>query len=129
LGFFFNHIRGRNGLLKGLSLWAAISAPKVALLLLQAAPLAAFKTLGLSIMLSFAFCTLLGGIADYRTMRAHGFKLRDLLVVHELPWVSVYATSVAAALVSAAITLLSGQLGEIAKQVISNFSPAIGHGQ
>jgi hypothetical protein len=97
-------------------------------LLLRAAPLPAFKALGLSVMMLFAFCTLLGGIKDYRTMRAHGFRLRDLLVVHQLPWVSVYATSVAAALVSAVITLLSGQLGEIAKQLISNLGPSAGQG-
>jgi hypothetical protein len=122
LGFFFNHIRGRNGLQKGLALCACLVAASLAVPLLTATPLAELQSTFIWAMMAFAFCGMLGGVEDYRTLRDHGFRLRDLAALHDFPWLSVYASSIAAALISGGLSLLSGKLGDVAKLFAAGIS-------
>jgi len=120
-GFYYPQIRGANGLQKGLAVCASLLIPSFALPLLKATPLLLLQSTLVWGAQVFAFCTLLGGVDDYRTLRDHGFRLRDLFTLHELPWLSVYASSIVAALASGILSLLSGKLGEVAKLFVQGF--------
>ena len=114
-GFFYVHIRGQSGLSKGLAMCVAVVAPVSVYRLLNVPSLNELRPFLLWAIQMFAFCTLLGGAADYRTLREHGYQLRDLLTLNNLPWISVYASSIVAALVPAVIALVSGKLGDVVK--------------
>lgn len=114
-GFFYIHIRGSSGLRKGLALSAAVILPAGVYQLLNAPDLDQLQPFLFWMTQVFAFCTLLGGVADYRTLQAYGYRLRDLLTLNNLPWISIYATSIVAAITPILITLISGKVAGVAK--------------
>ena len=64
----------------------------------------------------FLFCSLLGLLAvDYRLLRKSGFKFRDLRVVHDLPTLSAYASTVMAALIPGVVALFTGRLTDFVR--------------
>jgi hypothetical protein len=114
-GYFYVHIRGTNGLKKGLAMSAAVIVPAALFRFLNVPSLDQLRPFFLWITQVFVFCTLLGAVADYRVLREHGYKLRDLLTIHNLPWISIYASSVVAALAPSLVALVSGRMGDLAK--------------
>jgi hypothetical protein len=126
-GYFFAEIRGRNGVEKGFVLFAALLAPALILPILNAAPMANLAPFAIWSTQVLAYCILLGGYEDYRTLRAADFTLRDLVTMLELPWLSVYASSVVAALVTGVVGLLNKQVGEAAKLFLDAFGGGAGH--
>jgi hypothetical protein len=125
-GYYFNEIRGTNGLTKGFALSASLLLPSIVLPLLNTTPLATVQPLLIWGTQVVAFSTLLGGIEDYRTLREADFSLRDLVTLHELPGLSVYASSILAAVASGVAGILSGKLGEVAKLFIDTLGKGPG---
>jgi hypothetical protein len=114
-GFFFAHLRGTTGLGKGLTMWLALTIPFLALRLLRTDPLTDFQSFLSWTGQVFLFCTLLGLLAfDYGLLRQHGFRARDLVTIHNVPTLSAYASTVIAAVGSAVVTLLSGNVPRMA---------------
>jgi len=114
-GFFYVHIPGRSGLKKGLAVSAAVILPAGVYRLLNVPTLGELRPFLFWMTQVFAFCTLLGGVSDYRTLHKYGYKLRDLLTLHNLPWISIYASSIVAAVTPAIIALVSGKVGDVTK--------------
>ena len=114
-GYFYPWLRGDSGLQKGLCLGFAVIAPTLVLRLLHTPGIEELRTLGIWAMQVLPFCALLGAFADFRALHAYGFRVRDLVTLYELPWLSVYASSLAAAVISGILGLLSGKLGDVLK--------------
>ena len=50
---------------------------------------------------------------DYRLLRQNGFKLRDLTLIHNFTFLSVYASTIIAAITPTIIALMTGRINEV----------------
>jgi hypothetical protein len=115
-GYFLVHLRGNNGLAKGIRLFVALSIPFAIYRVLETQSLAHMRPFILWAAQLFLFCSLLGLLAvDYRLLRKSGFKFRDLRVVHNLPTLSAYASTVMAALIPGIVALFTGRLTDFVR--------------
>ncbi|MES1240397.1 MAG: hypothetical protein ABUT39_02155 [Acidobacteriota bacterium] len=115
-GFYYASLRGRSGLSKGIHLFFALGLPFAVYRLLNAQSLTDMRSFLLWATQLFLFCSLLGLIAfDHRLLRSHGFRVRDLTAVHDVPALSAYASTALAALVPTVTALITGKFGELVK--------------
>jgi hypothetical protein len=115
-GYYYAHIRGTTGLTKGANLCSAIVLPFLAYRLLSTETLQDMWQFLLWAAQVFLFCTLMGLVAfDYRLLRANGFRARDLLAVHNVPVLYAYSSTVAAAVGSAVVAIITNRVTDLAK--------------
>ncbi len=101
---------------KGANLCIAIVLPFLAYRLLSTEALKDMWQFLLWAAQVFLFCTLMGLIAfDYRLLRANGFRARDLLAIHNLPVLYAYSSTVAAAVGSAVVAIITNRVTDLAK--------------
>ena len=114
-GYFYPHIRGSNGIQKGLSLFLTIVAPELVLNALRS-PLdtTSWSSLTFWTMQIFVHTMLLGMIVgDFAIMRLHGFKWSQLLEFYRLTSLSAWVSSVLLAIAAVVSTLITSGAGQI----------------
>jgi hypothetical protein len=114
-GYFYPHIRGHNGIQKGLVLFLTIVVPDLIWTAL-ALPLDQdnWLSFGFWVLQIFVHAMLLGMIAgDFAVMRANGFRWSQLLEFYRLSSLSAWASSVILALAAAAGTLITSGATQI----------------
>jgi hypothetical protein len=112
-GYFYDHLRGENGLEKGMVMFAGLVLPFLVYRVINAQTISEMNSFIQWALQIFLFCSLLGIlVGEYRLIRRRGQPLRDLLALHNLPVLSVYLSGVVAALVPAVIAVITGRLGE-----------------
>lgn len=110
-GIFFPYLRGHTGLTKGFQFAFLLVLPHLVLRVLEAQDLADMRPLILWSMQIMAFMSLLGLLAgDWRLLKSNGLRARNLLLVHNLPFLSAYASIIMAAAVSGVAGLVQGRL-------------------
>jgi hypothetical protein len=115
-GFYYAHIRGSTGLAKGINLSIALVVPFLAYRLLTTQAGSDMWQFFLWAAQVFLFCSLIGLIAfDYRALRANGFRGRDLMMVHNIPVLYAYSSTVVAALGSAVIAVVTNRATDLFK--------------
>lgn len=115
-GYYYAHIRGTTGLTKGANLCFAIVLPFLAYRLLSTETLTDMWQFLLWAAQVFVFCTLVGLIAfDYRLLRTNGFRARDLLAIHNVPVLFTYSSTMAAAVGSALVAIITNRVTDLAK--------------
>jgi hypothetical protein len=125
-GYFYVHLNGNSGLIKGLYLCGAIVLTFAVYPLLNAQSLEQLQPFLLWTAQVFLFCTLLGLLAaDYRLLRQNGFRTRHLLVVHNLPALSVYASTVVAAVAPTVLALVTGRLNDLVTFFLNTVLPKV----
>lgn len=125
-GYYYVHLRGNSGLVKGLYLFVGLAVPFAVYRLLSTQSLEEMRPFFLWVTQVFLFCTLLGLLsADYRLLRQNGFQMRDLLAVHNLPVLSVYASSVVAAVTPTIIAIITGRLGDVVTFFLETVLPRV----
>lgn len=128
-GFFYAHLRGASGLTKGINLCAALVIPFFGYRLLSTQNLQDMVPFFLWAAQVFMFCSLIGILAfDYRLLRRHDFRARDLITLHNLPAISAYASTVIAALASGLVALLTNRFTDLARFFIDAIIGAGGGG-
>ena len=125
LGYYYAHIRGTSGLAKGVNLWIALMIPFTTYRVLSGQSLTDMWPFFLWSGQVFLFCTVLGLVAfDYRVLRTNGFRARDLVPVHNFFALSAYGSTVAAALASALVAVLTNRVPDLVKFVLQTFGRA-----
>jgi hypothetical protein len=124
-GYFFVHVTGRTGFGKGLAVFIGLVTPLALHKLLYTPTVSELKPFVLWATQIFVFCTMLGIASDYRILKRSGYKLKDLLTLHNLPWISVYASSILVAVVPTAVALVTGKLNEVVKFFIETVLPTV----
>jgi hypothetical protein len=110
-GIFFPYLRGHTGLTKGFQFSYLLVLPHLVLRVLEAQDLSDMRPMILWSMQILAFMSLLGLLAgDWRLLKSNGLRPRNLLLVHNLPFLSAYASVIAAAAVSGVAGLVQGRL-------------------
>jgi hypothetical protein len=113
-GIFFPYLRGRTGLTKGAQFAVLIVIPSFVLRVLEAQDFSDMRPLILWSMQILGFMSLLGLLAgDWRLLKTNGLRPRNLLLVHNLPFLSAYASVIIAALVSGVAALVQGKLKDL----------------
>lgn len=113
-GIFFPYLRGRTGLTKGAGFACLLMIPHFVLRVLEAQDFADMRPLLLWSLQILGFMSMLGLLAgDWRLLKSNGLRARNLLLVHNLPFLSAYASVIAAALVSTVAGLLQGKLKDL----------------
>jgi hypothetical protein len=109
IGYFFPFLRGRNGLEKGFTVFAALIVPTVVITAFSVMgnPGAGVRLLALALQL-FVHCVLLGlVIGDYAAVRRAGLGWRHLLEFHGLGAVAGWGSSLLVAIGAAVTTLVA----------------------
>jgi len=128
-GYFYIHLRGNNGLTKGLVLFVGLVIPFAAYRLLSAQTLQEMRPFLLWATQIFLFTTMLGLLGvEYRLIRQHGYQMRDLLAAHNLPALSVYVSTVIAALAPTIIAAVTGRLGDVVEFFLNTVLPRVPSG-
>jgi hypothetical protein len=127
-GYYYVHLRGNSGLAKGLFLFLGLVVPFAALGVLRTQSVEEMRGFFLWMTQVFLFCTLLGLFMDYRILRENGFNIRDLLAVHNLSVLSVYGSSVIAAVIPTVIAILSGRLSDVVTFFLNTVLPRVSAG-
>lgn len=113
-GIFFPYLRGKTGLTKGAQFAVLLVIPSFVLRVLEAQDFSDMRPLILWSMQILGFMSLLGLLAgDWRLLKTNGLRPRNLLLVHNLPFLSAYASVIVAALVSGAAALVQGKLKDL----------------
>jgi len=113
-GIFFPYLRGRTGLTKGAQFAVLLVIPSLVLRVLEAQDFSDMRPLILWSMQILGFMSLLGLLAgDWRLLKSNGLRPRNLLLVHDLPFLSAYASVIVAALVSGVAALVQGKLKDL----------------
>ncbi|MDA8139056.1 MAG: hypothetical protein M0036_10425 [Desulfobacteraceae bacterium] len=113
-GFMAVALRGDTGLSKGLHLFAAIAIPFAVYRFLAMHTLQEMHAFGMWIAQVFLFFTLLGILSmEYRLLRKNGLGLDKLKLIHNLPTLSAYGSSLVAAVIPAIVAILSNRISEI----------------
>jgi hypothetical protein len=119
-GFFFTHIRGRSGLIKGIIFAGAIIIPFAGYQLVALRDPLELRAFIIWAAQIFLFCSVLGlWIGDVRLLKKNGYGIKDVVYVHNVPMLSAYSSAVAAAIGSAIITVLSGSVQDLSKFFIN----------
>ena len=120
-GYFYHMLKGRNGIEKGfwLSLLIIISRASPAILFADDIQQAS-RLLTWSVQV-FIYCMLLGFFAfDYRILKKSGYGWREVGLIYNLAYLSTFGSGLLAALLG----VLSGQLQELFKSILSTlFNP------
>jgi len=125
-GYFYVHIRGNSGLTKGLMMFAGLVVPFTVYRLLTTQSLTDMQPFIIWGTQVFIFCTLLGLLAiDYRLIRENGYGIKNLLAIHNLPFLSVYASSVIAAVVPTLVALTSDRVVDVFKFFLETVLPQV----
>jgi hypothetical protein len=125
-GYFFTHLRGHTGLAKGVHLFLALTVPLAVWRLLVAQSLTDLRPFLLWASQVFLFCSILGLAAfDYRAVRPYGRGVRDLTAVHNIPALSLYGSSLVAALVPALIALFTGRVKDLVAFFLNEVLPRV----
>jgi hypothetical protein len=125
-GYFFTNLRGHTGLAKGVNLFLALAVPLAIWRLLSAQSFDDLRPFLLWTSQLFLFCSLLGLIGfDYSTLRRHGGRVGDLTAVHKLPALSVYGSSLIAAVVPAVIALFTGRVKDLVAFFLNELLPRV----
>jgi hypothetical protein len=123
-GLFYGALRGKTGLSKGARLSLLIIIPCFVHRLLGGQSLELLKPQLIWAAEVFLFLSFLGLWAgDWRLLRINGFRAKNLLLIHNLPLLSVYASTVLAALISSGVALLTGGL----QSILASFFKGFGH--
>ncbi len=125
-GYFYVHLRGDTGLTKGLHLFVMVATPFAVYRLLGTPTLEQMRPFLLWAAQLFLFCTLLGLLAfDYGLLRKNGFRFKDLRLIHDLPVLSAYASTVVAAVVPAVAAILTGEVKDLVSFFLENILPRV----
>jgi hypothetical protein len=124
-GYFFPLLRGRTGLSKSISFFAAAVAPSV--LSTLASPHAAGQQWHSAALLAIQlliFALTMGLLADLAVLRKHGFNADRLVDVHSLWTISAWASSFAIAIGTGIATILLAGLQPFVIGVITPSPPS-----
>jgi len=123
-GFFYPYILGKNGLRKGLCLFAVVLLSSLPILSISNTSAAEWQASLFWIMQMFVECMLLGLVSfDYMILRLGRYDWRMLFEVHDLSSIGVTVTSIAAAIGVAVTTLLSSQAASLVATALQLFIP------
>ena len=114
-GYFYPHIRGKNGIQKALAMFLTVVVPELIWTAL-ARPVDAenWVSFGFWTLQIFVQMMLLGMVAaDLSTMRSHGYKWSHLLDFYRLSSLSAWVSSVILAIAAAASALITSGATEI----------------
>jgi hypothetical protein len=115
-GLLFANLRGQTGLTKGLHLFLAIGIPFLTYRLLGAESLGDLRPFAFWITQLFVFFGLLGVLAgDLRLLRLAGLPAGRLRLVHRLPALYAFGSTVAAAILPTFLAAVAGRFGEAVK--------------
>ena len=99
---------------KGIRLFAAIVIPFAVYRFLAMHTLQEMQPFIIWVTQVFLFFSLLGLLAvEYRLLRKHSVGLDKLRLIHDLPTLSVYGSSLIAAVIPAIVAILSNRISEI----------------
>lgn len=114
-GYFYNLIRGRNGLEKGFFYFVTLVVPSLAMnLLLYPLDISAWLSFGFWALQVFLHSLLLGLFAgDYETLRRDRFRWYNLIEVYNLTSLSAWVTSILIALGAAIQAMISTDVGDL----------------
>ncbi len=125
-GALLSRLRGTSGLGKGVGFFFALALPFLIYRVLGTESINEMRLFLLWAGQLFVFCTTLGFLAlDYRLLRDSGFGLRDLRIIHNLPALSAFASTVIAAIVPAVAALLAGRVTDLARFFIDSILPSL----
>ena len=116
-GYFYPHIRGKNGIQKALVMFVTIVVPELVWTAL-AKPMdpANWVSFGFWTLQIFVHTMLLGMVAgDHSIMRSHGFKWGHLFDFYRMSSLSAWASSVILAVAAAVSTLITSEATQILK--------------
>jgi hypothetical protein len=113
--FFYPHIRGRNGIEKGLTLTVALIAPAlVGTILWHARVSAVWLSLLFWSLQAFICCMTIGvGLGDIGALRRAGKGPRSLVEIYNLGTLTAWSSSLAIAIGAAVTTALATQAGSL----------------
>ncbi len=126
-GYFYPHLRGENGISKGLYLFLAVVAPMFAAttLAMPTNP-EAWTSFSFWALQLFIHCMLLGVFAgDYETLRASGLEWQHLVDVHNLGALTAWGSSLLIAVGAAATTAATSQAGALIMQALKVVAPEL----
>ena len=114
-GYFYPHIRGKNGIQKALVMFVTIVVPELVwTALAHPVDYANWVSFGFWTLQIFVHTMLLGMIAgDHSIMRSHGFKWGHLLDFYRMSSLSAWASSVVLAIAAAATTLITSEATQL----------------
>ena len=123
-GYFYPYLRGRNGMQKGLWLWAMAVLPSLPLALINNSTLLQWQGLLLWALQMFIHCMLLGLVAfDYMTLRQGYRDWQMLFELHGIPSVGISISSILLAAGTAITALFQAQTQEIIKMALTFILP------
>ena len=126
-GYFYEYIRGEDGLSKGLWLSFAIIAPSLPVALLTFQNLSDWQSLLFWCLQVFIHCLLIG-LIGFEFSRIYRIGYRDwryIFDIHGLPTIGVSVSSLIAAIGLTTTTLLSSQATEIVTRAIQLAFPEL----
>ncbi len=119
-GYFFELIRGHSGISKGLWLSAVILIARIGPAILFADSLEQIASVLTWAVQVVVFCVALGFFAfDYRVLKQNGFDQGEAKLIYNLAFLSTSGSGLAAALIG----VLTGQLQEFFKKLLSGIFP------
>jgi hypothetical protein len=124
-GYFFPLLRGRTGLSKSISFFAAAAAPSVLSTLASPHPGAQqWHSAALLAIQLLIFALTMGLLADLAVLRKHGFTADRLVDVHSLWTISAWASTFAVAIATGIATIIIAGLQPFVIGVITPSPPS-----
>lgn len=118
-GYYYRCLKGSSGLSKGVALSIALVLPQLVLRLLLADQMVDLRYFFYWAGQVFAFCTVLGVTAfDYETLRRNGYSWQHLTALHNVPALSAFGSSLAAAIIPALVAIFQGKVADVMKLVL-----------
>ena len=116
-GYFYPHIRGKNGIQKALVMFVTIAVPELVwTALARPVDYANWVSFSFWTLQIFVHTMLLGMVAgDHSIMRSHGFKWGHLFDFYRISSLSAWASSVILAIAAAASTLITSEATQLLK--------------
>jgi hypothetical protein len=126
LGYFYPHVRGSNGILKGLYFFIFIFVPMLAAnAVANPTDATAWATFALWALQLFIQCMLLGFVTgDYETLRRAGLGWRHLIDVHNLGSLAAWGSSLLVAVGAAVTTLFTSGAASLISSGLNVLLPA-----
>lgn len=123
--YFFPLLRGKSGLGKSISFFAASVAPSILSTLASPHPVGEqWHSAGLLAVQSLIFALTMGLLADLAVLRKHGFTAGRLVDLHSLWTVSAWASSVVVAVATGVATIVLAGLQPFVIGVITPSQPS-----
>lgn len=125
-GYFFNYLRGENGLKKGLWLAAFIVIAVLPLEIMRIQSTADIPVLVFEMAQRVIFLAMLGLLAfDYTMLRRNGYSWRRLRLISDAPSLTAFGTSVITTAGIAAMAVVTGQVQELVQALVKLALPDI----